>query len=148
MLVSHDPQDTLSWADKILVMKDGKIVQQGKPEMIYKQPVNEYVGGLFGEYNLIPPGRFKPFSKLPEFKRNIPLAEKKSMFIRPENFKLVKKKNKALRGKVQKVIFLGNYCEIEVYISKNVITVKAEGVNIKKGDTVYISLVPDSLWYV
>lgn len=148
MLVSHDPLDTLSWADKILVMKDGQIVQKGKPEIIYKQPVNEYVGGLFGKYNLIPPGRFKAFSKLPGIKRNIPAAGKKSMFTRPENFKLVSKRNKALRGKVKDVIFCGSHYEIEVSISKNVIRVKAEEVNIKKGDTVYISLKPNSLWYV
>ena len=99
MLVSHDPLDILSWADKMLVMKDGKIVQKGKPEIIYRQPVNEYVGGLFGKYNLIPPGRFKAFSKLPGIKRNIPAVGKKSMFTRPENFKLVSKRNKALREK-------------------------------------------------
>ena len=70
------------------------------------------------------------------------------MFTRPENFKLVSKRNKALRGKVKDVIFCGSHYEIEVSISKNVIRVKAEEVNIKKGDTVYISLKPNSLWYV
>ena len=49
---------------------------------------------------------------------------------------------------MKEVIFFGSHYEIEVSISKNVITVKAKEVNIKKGDTVYISLVPDSLWYV
>ncbi len=32
LLTSHDPHDTLSWADEIIVMKEGKIIQQGKPE--------------------------------------------------------------------------------------------------------------------
>ena len=30
ILVSHDPVDSLSWADEILVMKDGKVIQQGR----------------------------------------------------------------------------------------------------------------------
>ena len=34
MLTSHDPHDTLSWADEILVMKNGKIIQQGTPRGI------------------------------------------------------------------------------------------------------------------
>jgi iron(III) transport system ATP-binding protein len=55
MLTSHDPHDTLSWADEIIVMKEGKIIQQGTPETIYQQPVNEYVAGMFGRYNLLNP---------------------------------------------------------------------------------------------
>ena len=38
VLVSHDPHDSLSWADKIMVMKDGSIIQQGTPESVYAEP--------------------------------------------------------------------------------------------------------------
>ncbi|MEO6637976.1 MAG: ABC transporter ATP-binding protein, partial [Ginsengibacter sp.] len=55
LLTSHDPHDTLSWADEIIVMKEGKIVQQGTPATIYHQPVDEYVAGMFGKYNLLKP---------------------------------------------------------------------------------------------
>src|SRR6187549_1219231 len=41
MLVSHDTVDSLSWADEIVVMRDGTLVQQGSPEEIYKNPINE-----------------------------------------------------------------------------------------------------------
>ncbi len=53
ILVSHDAMDSLSWAETIIVMKEGQIIQYGTPEQIYNQPVNEYCAGLFGEYNLI-----------------------------------------------------------------------------------------------
>ena len=53
ILVSHEPSDVLSWADKIIVMKDGQIVQKDSSEKIYRKPANEYVAGLFGNYNLI-----------------------------------------------------------------------------------------------
>ena len=53
ILVSHEPSDVLSWADKIIVMKDGQIVQKDTSEKIYRKPANEYVAGLFGNYNLI-----------------------------------------------------------------------------------------------
>jgi ABC-type sulfate/molybdate transport systems ATPase subunit len=147
ILVSHDPLDTLSWADKILVMRDGQIIQKGKPETIYRKPVNEYAGGLFGKYNLFGPETFKIFSKLKGGKQIIREAGNKSIFVRPEHFKLVQKNSHALRGKVVNVDFFGGYCELDVLVSKIPITIKAIA-DIQRGDTVYISVSPDALWYV
>ena len=53
ILISHEPLDTLSWADEILVMRNGHIIQQGSPENIYHHPVDTYIAGLFGKYNLL-----------------------------------------------------------------------------------------------
>ncbi|MEX2232172.1 MAG: ABC transporter ATP-binding protein [Cyclobacteriaceae bacterium] len=148
ILVSHDPQDTLSWADKILVMKDGQIIQKGKPEKIYKRPVNEYTGGLFGNYNIIHPESFKAFSQLKAMKEFIADAGKKSIFLRPEHFKLVKKSKRAIRGTVESVEFVGSYCEMDILISKTRIRVRSEKHNIKNGAAVYISVSPQDLRYV
>jgi ABC-type sugar transport system ATPase subunit len=52
ILVSHDPYDALTWADKLIVLKDGRIVQQGQPREVYSTPVDEYVAGLLGDYTL------------------------------------------------------------------------------------------------
>lgn len=38
ILISHDPLDTLPWADEIIIMQAGKIIQQGTPAHIYQQP--------------------------------------------------------------------------------------------------------------
>jgi len=48
-LVSHDPRDTLPWADEILVLRGGRIIQQGTPDQILRQPVDDYVAELFEE---------------------------------------------------------------------------------------------------
>lgn len=53
ILVSHEPADILSWADQLILLKDGAIVQQGSPEEIYRHPVNEYAAGLMGKYYLL-----------------------------------------------------------------------------------------------
>lgn len=53
ILVSHDSTDLLSISDEILVLKEGKKIQQDKPEKIFFDPKNEYVAGLFGEFNKI-----------------------------------------------------------------------------------------------
>ncbi|HEY4337289.1 MAG TPA: ATP-binding cassette domain-containing protein [Puia sp.] len=52
ILVSHDPYDTLTWADKLIVLQESRIVQQGTPRDVYQQPISEYVGALLGEYTL------------------------------------------------------------------------------------------------
>lgn len=143
LLVSHDPLDTLSWADEIIVMKDGQIVQKGTPRDIYRQPVNEYAAGLFGKYNLISAAGAKDFSGLPGIKPN-----GKRMFIRPESFKIVTKAGKGLKGTVSRVSYLGSACDLEVLLPQNVITVKTDACNIVKGETVYVSLSPDDIWHL
>lgn len=50
ILVSHEATDSLSWADTIVVLKEGTLVQKDRPSVIYRQPADRYVAGLFGLY--------------------------------------------------------------------------------------------------
>jgi ABC-type Fe3+/spermidine/putrescine transport system ATPase subunit len=61
LIVSHDPTDLLSISDEILVLKDGKKLQQGSPEKVFYEPKSEYVAGLFGEFNKIKVGSAMKF---------------------------------------------------------------------------------------
>lgn len=134
ILISHDPEDILPWADKILILKNGKIVQKGSPEKIYRRPVNEYTAALFGKYNFIDPVD-KLFLKLVKKRKN-----GKKLFVRPEHFKLVSKRSHGLPGKVIQVNFIGSHYEIEVKCSGSIITVKNDSGSFDKGDPVYVSL--------
>lgn len=51
ILVSHHPEDTLPWADHILVMRSGRIVAKGNPQKILRAK-SAYVSGLFRGYLL------------------------------------------------------------------------------------------------
>lgn len=148
LLVSHDPQDTLSWADKVLIMKEGQVVQQGTTQHVYREPVSQYVGGLLGNYNLIHPDMFRKFSIIPAMRRHIAKAGNKSIFIRPENLKIVNKKDTAIKSKVSRVSFLGNYYEIEVAIGKETLLVKTDRGNIRSGETIYISVNRENIWFL
>ncbi|HXB96336.1 MAG TPA: ABC transporter ATP-binding protein [Puia sp.] len=53
ILVSHDPYDTLSWADELLILREGRIHQQGPPGEVYSRPRDEYAAGLLGEYAIV-----------------------------------------------------------------------------------------------
>ncbi|MBU6158665.1 MAG: ABC transporter ATP-binding protein [Bacteroidetes bacterium] len=53
ILVSHDAADLLGWADHLVVMEKGTVLQAGKPSHLYYHPINENVAGLLGDYNLL-----------------------------------------------------------------------------------------------
>lgn len=135
LLVSHDPVDALSWADEILVMKGGQIIQQGTPEKIYRQPVNEYAAGLFGKYNAFTKTQAAVFGEIPKAYGN-----GQQLFIRPEAFTLLAKKSKtAIAGKVTDVSFLGSSYEVEVALPDNMVTVKTDAFTLAMGDDVYVT---------
>jgi ABC-type sulfate/molybdate transport systems ATPase subunit len=50
ILVSHDPVDILSWADEVLILRDGRLIQQGPPREVYTLPKDEYAAALLGDY--------------------------------------------------------------------------------------------------
>jgi len=46
IMVSHDPAEVLSMADDLVVLKDGEIVESGKPEDMYREPKMLYTAQL------------------------------------------------------------------------------------------------------
>ncbi|GAB1308265.1 ABC transporter ATP-binding protein [Urechidicola sp. KH5] len=53
-VATHDATDALSFADQILVMKDGEIVTQDTPNNLFSDPPNAYSAALFDEVNKVP----------------------------------------------------------------------------------------------
>ena len=51
--VTHDQKEALSLADRMAVMKDGKIAQIGTPREIYNLPVSSFVADFIGETNFL-----------------------------------------------------------------------------------------------
>ncbi|HEY8464014.1 MAG TPA: ABC transporter ATP-binding protein [Bacillota bacterium] len=51
--VTHDQEEALSISDRIAVMNKGQVIQIGKPETIYRRPVNEFVAGFIGTSNFL-----------------------------------------------------------------------------------------------
>lgn len=53
IMVTHDQEEALTMADRIVVMNKGKVEQIGTPQEIYNHPVNAFVAGFIGSMNLI-----------------------------------------------------------------------------------------------
>lgn len=143
ILVSHDAPDILSWADRILVMKEGKIIQTGTPVQVYKQPINEYCAGLFGEYNLINRDLAQKIAG-----ENFPFPDNKLLLVRPESFRIGIAAGNAFTGKVQTVLYWGSYFTIDVQTGGQLIRVRTNKKECNAGDTVNLSLSAESIWFM
>ncbi len=53
IFVTHDQREALSMSDKVVVMNDGIIQQQGSPEDVYNNAVNHFVADFLGHSNFI-----------------------------------------------------------------------------------------------
>jgi len=51
VMVTHDPQEAMYMADRIIIMNEGAIMQDGTPEELYFHPDNRFVASFFGEVN-------------------------------------------------------------------------------------------------
>ncbi len=86
--VTHDQEEALSIADRIIVMHEGKVMQEGPGEAIYSNPANLFVATFMGEgntlpYSVIPKtlikiGSFEPFVFKPKE------GGQHTIFFRPE----------------------------------------------------------------
>jgi len=52
--VTHDQKEALSVADRIAVMKDGRLAQVGTPGELYHKPASSFVADFIGHTNLLP----------------------------------------------------------------------------------------------
>ena len=53
LYVTHDQEEALSLSDRIVVMREGRIEQDGPPELVYHRPATPFVAGFMGWQNLL-----------------------------------------------------------------------------------------------
>lgn len=132
IIASHDPLDLLSWADTLLILKEGKLVQQGSPQELYTRPRTVYTGALLGKHNLLP----APIAAL----WNITVPTGKHLFLRPEQFKATVTKGKGVKTVVEKVSFWGSYDEVTFSIAEETLLLRADQGRFLAGQTIYVNV--------
>ena len=93
--VTHDQEEALTMSDRVVVMRDGNILQIGTPQDIYNEPCNAFVADFIGESNIIDGIMHKDY--LVEFAndyfdcvdKGFSLKERVQVVVRTEDFKIV-----------------------------------------------------------
>ncbi|MDD2792113.1 MAG: ATP-binding cassette domain-containing protein, partial [Sediminibacterium sp.] len=135
ILVSHDAADTLSWADRIMIMRNGSLVQEGSPQQLYYHPVDEYTAALLGEYNLIDTNLHPVFvNMLGE------AAAGKRVLLRPEQLSFGSVSHHSIAATVEQVYFYGSHYMIYVMAEGLPVKVRTSSYLFDPGDHVQLTL--------
>jgi iron(III) transport system ATP-binding protein len=123
--VTHDQEEALAVSDRIIVMNEGRIAQNGTPAELYEQPADLFVADFIGDANLVP-------AEIAEERGEHALVRigtvdvellrrgaKKGaikLAIRPEAISIHHQKpaGAALAGRVRKAAYLGKHLEYSI----------------------------------
>jgi len=100
IVATHDSTDVLSFADEVLVMQKGVIVEEGTPKEVFDHPKNSYIASLFGDVNEI-------------------LIDGKIQFVYPHQLEVVEKSG--LKVEVLNSYFRGSHYLIEAKYDEGVL---------------------------
>ena len=146
--VTHDQVEAMTLADKIVVLRDGRIEQVGSPIELYDRPANAFVAQFIGS----PKMNFfftKDLSANAAKVLGAPLAETTNVGMRPEHLVVTTKAKAVVEGRLDLVENLGEYALVHLisetgveFIAKTLKPPKAQ-----KGDTIGFTIDPELAHY-
>lgn len=116
VMVSHHPEDVLPWAEKLIIMQKGRIIQEGSPEEIYLFPECGYTASLTGIHNPVFPGEEEMGEKL-GIRGTLP------RWIRPEKIMINPADSEGVPGIITETVFYGHYWHVAVNIEYRDLTI-------------------------
>src|SRR5262249_21997549 len=123
VMVTHDQEEALSVADRLVVMSDGEIQQIGTQRELYNAPANQFVASFIGRTNLFAgvmaePQRFRTESGL-EIAVGAASASQRLLAVRPERVRLGDPNGAANNfvGTIEFVSYLGANTEYVVRLA-------------------------------
>jgi len=115
IVATHDRDDVLGFADRMLVLNNKNITGNAKPQSLYKNPKTDLVAAFFGEFNRI---------------------DNQIVY----SHQLKKVKNSNMKAKVLRTYFKGNYFLIEAENEKKEILLFEDKNEIEVGETVFLKI--------
>ncbi len=149
--VTHDQEEALAVSDRIIVMKNAVIAQDGTPRELYDAPANRFVADFIGEANILPceiaavKGDVAKV-KIGSYTVNLPsrgLGKGKALLaVRPNRVIIGKSKpGKNIPGKIIRLTYVGNHLEFTIATEFENLFATSSDVNreLKVGDDVAIT---------
>lgn len=121
--VTHDQEEALAVSDKIIVMKEGDIAQQGAPETLYHSPSSVFIADFMGEANIVPceveqlegsEALVRIGSQQYRIRGEGAQKGAAQLAVRPQFITLRGEGTGALKGEITHSTWLGNHIEYEV----------------------------------
>lgn len=153
IFVTHDQIEALTMADRIAVLNEGKIIQQGTPDDIYDRPATTFVAQLVGtpRINLVQANREDGTLRVRNSALNLPapsrtLPAEFMLGIRPEDIK------PDPQGKFSGKVFLTEPLGVETILhiksgDETLLCLVPGMANLRIGDDVRFNLVPEKLHF-
>ncbi len=135
ILVSHDPADVLSWAERILILKNGTLWEEGTPMQLYFRPRFEYTATLLGLANL-------PDEILVAALTQTADREPGKYLLRPSHLLVHTNEQKGVEATVTSIQFNGGAYLLQLQTGANTLIARVSHLLFKPGDAVYISAEP------
>jgi iron(III) transport system ATP-binding protein len=126
--VTHDQEEALAVSDRIIVMHNSRIVQDGAPRDLYERPANRFIADFIGNANLLPVTVHPEDGPLARVEfgnivlrlshRGLPLGGLQ-LAVRPQSIHLHAGSpvSNEIAGTIHKAAYLGSHMEYEVTIS-------------------------------
>ena len=122
--VTHDQEEALAISDKVIVMNNAVIAQQGKPKDLYNKPKTTFVANFIGDANIVKAQidtRNKNdycinFGDIQmKISSKIDLKDSVSIALRPEKIEIIKEKtNNCMATKIINASYVGSYYQYVV----------------------------------
>ncbi len=144
--VTHDQTEALTFADQVVVMQDGEVVQIGTPVELFERPTHTFVGHFIGSpgMNIIPcevqDDRALFNGKPVDLEGPIIKGEgKNEIGIRPEHVTLG---DQGIEASVRKVSDIGRHNVVEAMVGDAKIAAITEGGTPNQGETIHLQFEP------
>lgn len=152
LFVTHDQEEALEVADKIVVMNKGRIEQQGTPEDVYHKPANKFVLNFLGNVNLfharVENGKVYVGNAAIDVPNTDPKSKTANVFVRPHQFEITRqpKDKSSLKATIDYINPAGSVVKIDLkaedgnFIQAEITQDEFKVLKLRKNDNVYVSL--------
>ncbi|MGL4772321.1 MAG: sulfate/molybdate ABC transporter ATP-binding protein [Clostridium sp.] len=150
VFVTHDQEEAMDVADRIVIVNKGKIEQIGSPEEVYENPKNPFVYDFLGNVNVfhgrINNGKINIGSTQYDLPNGSNSKYGEKTYVRPHEIHIQKHEQEGyIKSKVSLIRILGALVYLEVYredakeyVEVEIARERFEALKIQVGDEVYI----------